>query len=53
VPERYKNGEPFYFTVKRIDSNKLYLTWCVPSKYFIEIESFSDTSFDKENRIDK
>ena len=50
LPEKYKNGVPFYFTVRRIDSNKKYLTYCVPTKYFIEIESYSDTPCDQRNK---
>src|SRR4051812_1172129 len=39
VPEKYKNGQPFYFTVNKVDSNKIYLTYCLPTKYIFEIEN--------------
>jgi hypothetical protein len=40
LPERYKNGTVFYFTIQQIDSNKIYLTYCAPTKYFVTITPF-------------
>jgi len=37
LPEKYKDGKPFYFTVHQIDSNKIYQTYCIPTKYLIDI----------------
>jgi hypothetical protein len=42
IPEKYKDGQPFYFTINRIDSNPVYLAYCTPTKYVAEINSFSD-----------
>ena len=44
IPERYKNGQPFYFIISHIDSNKIYLTYCSPTKYLVEISNFSDSA---------
>lgn len=43
IPAIYKTGEPFYFKIKKIDSVKLYLTYCTPTKYYIEIEDLSSS----------
>lgn len=42
LPEQYKNGKPFYFRVNVVDSNKIYLTYCIPTKYVAEISELSD-----------
>jgi hypothetical protein len=44
LPERFKDGKPFYFTVSQVDSNKIYLTYCMPTKYFITLSTFSDSA---------
>ncbi len=44
VPKQYKDGQPFYFTVNRVDSNITYTLHCTPTKYIAEIDSFSNTS---------
>lgn len=44
LPEKYKDGKPFYFTINQIDSNSIYLTYCIPTKYLIAISSFSDSA---------
>ena len=41
IPQNYKDGTPFYFTVNKIDSNRAYLTYCIPTKYYIEITNLS------------
>ena len=42
LPDKYKNGQPFYFTVNHIDSNIIYETYCLPTKYVASIDSISD-----------
>jgi hypothetical protein len=44
IPEQYKDGRPFYFTVTDIDSNIIYQTYCTPTKYVVVIGSFSDSA---------
>jgi hypothetical protein len=46
-PEEYKNGQPFYFTIKLIKETKDFdkLENCAYPKYIIDIENFSDTLF--------
>lgn len=47
LPEQYKNGEPFYFHVNSVDSNKIYMTYCLPTKYVAEISNISDHPCDE------
>lgn len=44
IPKQYKNGQPFYFTVIHIDSNVIHTDECIPTKYVVEIGSFSDSA---------
>jgi len=37
LPEKYMDGKPFYFTINQIDSNKIYPTYCIPTKYILDI----------------
>lgn len=41
LPEQFKDGKPFYFTISQVDSNKLYLTYCMPTKYFAVLSNLS------------
>ena len=47
LPEKYKNEQPFYFTIKQIKETKYFdkLTNCGYPKYIIDIQNFSDTLF--------
>ena len=47
IPEQYKDGRSFYFTVTGIDSNIIYHTDCIPIKYVVGIGSFSDRGCDQ------
>ncbi len=47
IPEQYKDGRTFYFTVTSIDSNRIYMTYCLPTRYFIGIGAFSDSACDQ------
>lgn len=46
-PEKYKNGQPFYFTIKAVKETKDLdkLEYCTYPKYIVDIENFSDTLF--------
>ncbi|HRP55733.1 hypothetical protein [Agriterribacter sp.] len=47
VPEKYRDGKPFYFTIKSITRDPPSLAYCIPTKYIIGIATYSDTSFTK------
>lgn len=44
LPEKYKNGKSFYFTISKIDSNFIYTTNCNIPKYTIDIKAYSDSA---------
>jgi hypothetical protein len=44
LPDRFKDGNPFYFTISKVDSNKIYLTYCLPTKYFVVLNNLSDSA---------
>jgi hypothetical protein len=44
LPAAYKNGQPFYFTVKKIEPVKFYLAYCTPTKHCAEIENLSSAA---------
>ena len=44
LPDKYKDGKPFYFTISKVDSNRIYLTYCIPTKYFITISNLSNSA---------
>ena len=44
LPEKYKDGKPFYFKISSIDSNMIYLTYCSPTKYLVVINTYSDSA---------
>ena len=44
LPEKYRDGNMFYFTVSRVDSNIVHVMNCNTPKYVLEIVRFSDSS---------
>ena len=43
LPDNYKNGKSFYFTISSIDSNLIHTANCTIPQYAIGISTFSDT----------
>jgi hypothetical protein len=43
LPDKYKNGNPFYFTVSNIDSNLVHTMNCSIPKYYVAINTYSDS----------
>lgn len=43
LPDNYKSGKPFYFTISSIDSNLVHTANCSIPQYTIGINAFSDT----------
>jgi hypothetical protein len=41
LPDAFRNGAPFYFRAKNVRDKMLYLTYCVPTQYMVEIGSIS------------
>lgn len=50
IPEMYRNGDTFYFTVSKIDSNLHYLTNCSPTKYVFTIKTISFDESDNKSK---
>ena len=43
LPDKFKDGQPFYFTVNHVDSNMTVLDYCTPTKYSAAIDNLSAT----------
>lgn len=41
IPETYRNGDTFYFTVSKIDSNLIHVDNCDAPKYYFTIKTIS------------
>jgi len=44
LPDKYKDGKPFYFTISKIDSNMVHTANCSTPQYFIVINTYSDSA---------
>ncbi len=44
LPDKYKNGAPFYFTISSIDSNQITTAYCSIPKYSIGLNFYSDSA---------
>ena len=49
LPEQYKDGHTFYFTISKVDSNIVHVMNCNTPKYVLEISRFSDSSCTSAN----
>ncbi len=44
LPDKYKDGNPFYFTISKIDSNMVHTANCSAPQYYIVINTYSDSA---------
>ena len=49
LPDRFKDGHTFYFTVSKVDSDIVHVMNCNTPKYVLEISKFSDSSCTSPN----
>ena len=44
LPDKYKDSNPFYFTISKIDSNIVHTANCSAPQYYIVINTYSDSA---------
>ncbi len=50
LPDKYKDGTPFYFTISKIDSNIVHTDNCTVPKYSIAINNYTDSLCNNLNK---